>query len=214
MDDTPQLVYSAANLQQAYLLCDMLIDEGITASIANEALGGAIGELPVGAATAPQVFVPSAEFQTARQLTLRWEAKSRQDNTGDLAVEQPWEPPWPICPTCNQRRLTCCPDCKTAGDDFRHADRIGPISEIFTTKDNRRDNQQTKPRLLLLCPICEHAFEPAFYRNCATCNHDFGEGVVVEDAPLDAISERGVAWSIGITAIAVGVGILYWFLWQ
>jgi hypothetical protein len=204
LDNSPQLVYSAANLQQAYLLRDMLIDEGISASIGNEALGGAIGELPMGPATAPQVLVPSEEFQTARQITLQWEAKTRRCAPHEPVIARQPERPWPTCPTCHQRRLTSCPACKTAGDDFRQAYLVAPAPVA--------GDREPQPPLMVLCPICEDAFEPDFYRKCATCNHDFGDGVVVDDSPIDPVSERSVAWSIGVSVIAVGVGILYWIL--
>ncbi len=88
----------------------------------------------------------------------------------EFAVEnRKWEH-WPTCPSCNRRRQTVCPVCGVAGDGFPLADYLAPPEPL------RGSRQADKPPLrveedglevLLICPQCDEAFPPSFYRYCA-----------------------------------------------
>ncbi|MFK7821487.1 MAG: DUF2007 domain-containing protein [Planctomycetaceae bacterium] len=83
-------VYSAANSPEAHLLVSRLADDGIPARIVGEALGTGAGELPVGYATSPRIWVHEEHAERARDLVLDWE-EERKDSRP--------EPSWK-CPAC------------------------------------------------------------------------------------------------------------------
>jgi ribosomal protein L40E len=64
-------VYRAKNNPQALAMKQALEDAGIRAAIENELLQGAVGELPMGWATAPRVMVESTDAFRARELLER-----------------------------------------------------------------------------------------------------------------------------------------------
>jgi len=65
--------YRAKNNPQALVLRQALLDAGIRATIENELLQGAVGDLPMGWATAPRILVESRDLPRAREILERSE---------------------------------------------------------------------------------------------------------------------------------------------
>ena len=61
-------VYSCRDLQEAYLVKNMLDEHNIVCEIKNEHLQGAIGEVAVGIMTAPSIIVNENEAEESRKL--------------------------------------------------------------------------------------------------------------------------------------------------
>jgi len=59
-----------------------------------------------------------------------------------------------------------------------------------------------RPDVMLICPTCDEAFSPRFYRWCENCGHDFGSGREDEPPEETATNYRVVA------AIVVTIGVL------
>lgn len=84
---------------------------------------------------------------------------------------------WPTCPECQARRQTLCTVCQVAGSDFPLAE----FSEVPETPQIPWDESSPEAAardqtVMLVCPTCDEAFHPVFYRRCAWCGHDFGRG--------------------------------------
>jgi hypothetical protein len=122
-----------------------------------------------------------------------------------------WED-WPVCPSCHRRRQTACPVCGVAGDGFPLSDYLAPLEPM---RDSRKpevlSRQQQKDGLevLLICPQCDEAFSPNFYRYCAECGHDYLEGMDVEKGDFEVLTERTL-WAI-VALVVVGVALLAYF---
>lgn len=58
------------------------------------------------------------------------------------------------------------------------------------------------PGVMLICPTCDEAFSPRFYRWCENCGHDFGSGR--EDEPPE---ESDTNFRV-VAAIVVTIGVL------
>lgn len=76
-EDTYQPIYIAANPEQAHILKNELIERGIPASVSNEALQFAVGDVPWGVPTAPRVLVHKDHVEEARQIALEFEENGR-----------------------------------------------------------------------------------------------------------------------------------------
>ena len=101
--------YRAKNNPQALVLKQALEDAGIRATIENELLQGAVGDLPMGWATAPRIMVESRDLPRAREILERSERaestvpedvdEAEQDRDLCLACGAPL-PEDGICPAC------------------------------------------------------------------------------------------------------------------
>src|SRR5437867_2946166 len=125
MAGQPIVIYSAANTQQAHLLKGLLVEQGIPASVLNDTIQFAGGELPLGWATAPRVVVAESDAVQARELADQFDRQTTREPSGDDTAEP--EPladwtDWPTCPRCGQRRSARCPVCGISRTDFRLAD--------------------------------------------------------------------------------------------
>ncbi|HEV3022391.1 MAG TPA: DUF2007 domain-containing protein, partial [Pirellulales bacterium] len=69
------VIYTAANVQQAHLLKNLLDEAGIPATVANEALQGAAGEVPLGWATSARVMVSDDRAAESRRIAEEFDAK-------------------------------------------------------------------------------------------------------------------------------------------
>ena len=106
---------------------------------------------------------------------------------------------WPLCPDCGRRRLTTCPFCKTSGSDCLPG--TGP-------------DQRQAEHPLVICPVCDEPFEPAYLKTCEWCGHEFDDGIAVKPPPSVEpieINERMVLLMIGI--VAVMGGAIAYFAW-
>jgi putative signal transducing protein len=206
MPGEPIVIYSAANVQQAYLLKGLLEERGIAAWVVNDAMQIAGGELPLGWTAAARVVVSEQDADEARRFAMDFDHQTAHPVAGeDERKEAPpadeWSD-WPLCPQCQSRRSARCAICGTSGKRF-------PLADVQQLDDGER--------VLLYCATCDDHFLPEWFRLCPSCGHDFGEGVEVErpagpKAPLNAR-----AWLVlaGMLAgCAVVVAYLLWLFSQ
>jgi hypothetical protein len=98
--------------------------------------------------------------------------------------------------------VAICPFCKTTGNRFRPAELI----------DGRPTGAEPA---LLICPICDEPFEPAYLRTCEWCGHHFGEGIeapeIVRALPSEPLNPRVVL--VGLAGVAIIGGLVAYFAW-
>lgn len=88
-------------------------------------------------------------------------------------------------------------------DDEAAADTLPPDSTSAASRGGAA--------VMLLCPTCDEAFSPRFYRWCENCGYDFGEGR--EGGPPEEASTnyRVVGAIVGLVAVMAGLwGYLVW----
>lgn len=203
-------IFTAANLMQAQLLRDALADEDIDAWIINDALSGAVGELPVGWASSPRVVVSRDDAETARAIALEFEKKPSSAPVAGAYVE-PAESvvdadAWPRCLMCAHRRLAVCRFCGHAGDDFP----IGYAGPAGAADD---------APLQLVCPTCDEPFTPRFYKVCEHCGYEFEDGIEL-DRPRRTVEEMQGdltrVWIVigGMIGIFAAIGVYLWWVMQ
>jgi hypothetical protein len=66
--------------------------------------------------------------------------------------------------------------------------------------------------VLLMCPDCEEAFAPEFYRLCQHCGHDFGEGLLAETTEVDPVTDRALLVLAGLIALVAALLVYFWFV--
>jgi len=98
----------------------------------------------------------------------------QQDNL-ETPIEEAIDFDWPVCPRCDKRRQAVCDVCATAGSDFPLAEFQGALAPSGSVTDAEQEADQAEP--LLMCPNCDEAFTPRYYRICAWCDHDFQSGI-------------------------------------
>lgn len=114
-------VYRARNSPQALVMKEALEAEGIPVMLENELLQGAVGELPIGWATAPRIMVATEDAQRAREFLLEWERKHQpaegqddlDDDEEDAEIEAAEEEP--VCLACGARMTAEESTCKACG---------------------------------------------------------------------------------------------------
>ena len=65
--------------------------------------------------------------------------------------------------------------------------------------------------VMLVCPICDEAFPPRFFRRCRHCGHDFGSGRELESSEEPVANYRVVLTILAVLAVMAGIS-LYMFL--
>lgn len=133
-----------------------------------------------------------------------------------MNVDRTWRD-WPVCPQCGRLRQTVCPTCGGAGIQF-------PVAEYQADAEPQRGSRPSTVRetpspdptdgTLLMCPRCDEAFMPRFYRICPACGNDAGEGVELEDRPGEQVSRRVLLAVYGLAAVAVLMLIYFWSLFR
>ena len=73
-------VFLAENLPEAYMVKAQLEAAGIVCFIDNENLQGALGEIPLGMATAPRVLVREKKAEQARQIIAETSSAKTRDS--------------------------------------------------------------------------------------------------------------------------------------
>jgi hypothetical protein len=73
MQTTQEVIYQAANLEQANLLKNLLKDQGIEAHVTNSALQQAAGTLPYGGPIEPRLVVDASNAAEARRIAIEFE---------------------------------------------------------------------------------------------------------------------------------------------
>ena len=203
MSRQPTIVYSADNVQQAYLLRSLLEDEGIAAQVVNDAIQIAGGDLPVGWTAAAKVVVPDDEAEQAREFVAQFDQQTRRrsrsvESEDDSTAEPVLWQDWPHCPDCLQSRSARCPTCRASGIDF-------PLADLPDTDDGEPP--------LLHCPSCDDTFRPQWYRLCARCGHDFGNGLEIQQKGSGSLdfSPRSIAVAGALLFLAMTA--LAYFFW-
>lgn len=93
MDDTNVVeVYWAKDAPHAHLVKTVLQKAGIPAEVVGEMLQAAVGELPMGPASSPRVWVSKGDEARARAIIAEWEKERREEPAGESA-------PW-VCAHC------------------------------------------------------------------------------------------------------------------
>jgi hypothetical protein len=128
---------------------------------------------------------------------------------------------WPVCPDCGRRRQTRCPTCDLGGDDFslaelffaprRRAARDCSACSSLETHGSRQ-REEDNATVWLMCPVCEEAFAPEFYRLCQHCGHDFGDGLLVETPEADQITDRALLVMTGLIALVAALLVYFWLI--
>lgn len=62
------------------------------------------------------------------------------------------------------------------------------------------------PDVLLVCPICDEAFPPRFFRRCRKCGHDFGSGPELDAGEESTANYRIIITLLAVLAIMAGIG--------
>jgi hypothetical protein len=68
--------------------------------------------------------------------------------------------------------------------------------------------------ILLFCPACSEAFSPVFFRLCAQCGHDFGEGREVESPRQHEMNNRVLFAMLALAGLAIGLFAYFWILFR
>jgi hypothetical protein len=80
--------------------------------------------------------------------------------------------------------------------------------------NSRRQGTETPQRdddaleILLVCPQCDEAFPPRFYRHCPECGDDEGEGFQVQPRSFQPLSDAAL-FAISGLLVTVVVLVLY-----
>ena len=139
---------------------------------------------------------------------------------------------WPLCPQCQQRRQTVCPVCSVAGEDFPFADALpaaAPLESIAADESEQQasdaegsdgeasdaeasDGEGSEMEVLLMCPTCDEAFAPHYYRMCQQCGHDFGEGIEVDQTAGDDVNRRVVFVFVAIVLLVLALSAFFAFV--
>ncbi|HMC10410.1 MAG TPA: DUF2007 domain-containing protein [Pirellulaceae bacterium] len=206
MSSQPIVIYSAANVQQAHLLKGLLQQQGIAAWIVNDAIQIAGGDLPLGWAAAPRLVVAEQDALRARQLAEEFDRKTTHEPTDDDSIEP--EPlvdwaDWPVCPACRDRRSARCPVCGVSGTNF-------PLADIQDTTGGEQ--------VLLKCEDCDDLIRPEWYRLCARCGHDYGDGIEVSHSGRTSLAlDRRLAIVLAMLltgALSTALYFVWLFRWS
>lgn len=139
------------------------------------------------------------------------------DDTKDPQDDGQWLD-WPRCPECGRRRQTYCRTCDLDGDDFSLAEFIPTTAPLEATRTDADSGEQPAAKgqdsVLLMCPSCDEAFEPGFYRLCQQCGHDFGEGLLVETGEQEELTGRTFFVLIGLSALAIAILAYFWYIFS
>ena len=85
----------------------------------------------------------------------------------------------------------------TPGDDDAAADALPPASSSPGSGEG--------PAVLLVCPTCDEAFSPRFYRWCENCGYDFGYGREGGPPEEPAANYRVVLALVALVALLGGL---------
>ena len=160
-------VYRAADQQQAYLLRNLLVDEGIEAFISGETLSAAT-DLQ-GWDVYPRVLVSENFVDLAIPLVREFDesTKSQHDSIPDEFDEDEFDRQaiealnsWPRCRNCAQMKHVSCPSCRTKGRNF-------DLAEFVQNEDEDSNEIELVPgQLKLVCQLCDTIFEPIYDLPC------------------------------------------------
>lgn len=209
MSENQVVIYAARTSQEAHLLRNLLVEEGITAVVVNAMLEQGGIDL-VGWATLARVVVSEDDAPRARQIAMKLDRKGVEAAASAHEVEQSDAEAaptiideWPRCPECDALRSTKCPICSTAGSDFAPIDMgftwipdpdgtaaaassscgpggCTPGGAAADEGDAVSEDHEVDPfSKMRMCPTCDEPFTPEYPRICEWCNHEFDDGFEV-----------------------------------
>ncbi len=195
-DDRLVSVFAAVSREQAHLMANLVERSGIRAVV----VGDQVQHL---------VLVPRGQEPLALHVVGQFHAarsRSREASPARLGIvpghaesPAPGDPPpvaapdWSHCPECHRPRDTSCPKCHETGSHF-------PLAELVPEEyanDRPVPPQWAAAPWPVLCPLCDWLFEPAFYRRCAWCGHEFADGK--ESPPLNGSDSPLLNWRMALT---------------
>ena len=137
------------------------------------------------------------------------------DSTIDHEESDEWAD-WPLCPKCQKRRQAVCDGCHFAADHFPLAEyleavEVSPIGKFDGKEYREGEPRESTFRVLLMCPQCEEAFRPKFYRTCHWCGHEFESGRQVDNPLAEQLTPR-VMWTIFALALLGLVSVAYFLI--
>jgi hypothetical protein len=201
MDSEPTVIYTTPSAENAFLLKNVLAENGIDAHVANMGTATASG---MGISLAwPQVAVAAKDAVEARRIAVEFDQHQAIDTAENVEPATSTAAPgdWPVCPRCGTRRTAVCPACRTAGTDFPAADKM-PEAEPGQPE-----------RQLLICPECDEPFTPGYLRRCVQCDYPFedpGDVEAVEDLETGALRANfsGWVWVVAVISVVLVVAAI------
>ena len=134
---------------------------------------------------------------------------------------------WPECSQCSRRRQPVCPTCGVAGNQFLLAEFLAPSERVRASRTEENDpsagdtpdgdtpdGDTGELEILLLCPQCDEAFPPRFYRCCQACGCDEGDGIEVRRWTPEPLSDELLVAIGGLFLVACLLGTYFWFLFR
>jgi hypothetical protein len=88
----------------------------------------------------------------------------------------------------------------------------GPNQTSVPPDDQGPPASDAGPDLLLVCPICDEAFPPRFFRRCRKCGHDFGSGPEFDANEKPTTNFRIIITLLAVLAVIAGIGCYLLFL--
>lgn len=215
MTDKHRVIYVAASVGQAYVLKNLLADNGIAAYVTNDTLNAvhfAAGDFLIRLAgapglydTAPSVVVLEKDADNARRIALaadaNLQAKTRSPELEELERAAGDDAEWPDCPYCRRPRLASCPVCETAGTHFDEAF----LPEGAADGQPASEGDRREP-LMVICPTCDEPFAPQFPPRCEWCGHRFAG--LPEPPPAEAQAAPPAAWEFNGRVVMVVAGLV------
>lgn len=222
MERDLEIIYKAANAQQAAILKNILSDEGIESTVTNIALMNAGGEVPLGWSSAPCILVRHEDVESARSIAEQFDrdlATSARTPAIDDSQETPdedefaRETTWPPCPECHEPRRGQCPHCGAFDAYFSPAEYIVSDRQTHQVPGAAAESFEVEsPENHYMCSVCDHAVVPVPLRYCSACHHDFGEGLEFDAEPTSETNQRVVLVFAILAGLAI-VGIVYtWWI--
>lgn len=235
MDPNLEIIYKAANPQQAAILKNVLSDVGIDSVVTNIALTGIAGEAPVGWSSAPCVMVRSTDLDAARAIAEQFDADistaigsepdneeeqdaaqendpSSHDSTDQVqgfSMHHEHEPTWDPCPRCSSVRRGRCPQCDAFDAYFSPAEYVLTDRVEYQEADGIAESFEVdSPEDHFMCSICDTPVVPEPLRFCDRCQHDFGEGLEIEQLETEPVNAR-VWLTFAVLGILAVISLIY-----
>jgi hypothetical protein len=95
-----------------------------------------------------------------------------------------------------------------AGNEFRLAEYNPPAPSLASSTSPEEE------RPLLICPTCDEAFTPQFYRRCPWCNYQFDDGLEtrLHEEKLEGFGGRVWLAVFGLVAVLAIIAGYFWWL--
>ena len=102
----------------------------------------------------------------------------------------------------------------TSSSDSGYSDGSPADGPADETEHSLGASAEATLPILLFCPACSEAFSPVFYRLCAQCGYDFGEGREIELPRQNEMNNRVLIALLVLGGLAVGLFAYFWILFR